>query len=163
MDRTCCITGHRDLDAEQLEKIQEALEREIKRAAEEGYASFLTGFSSPAGQRFAQAVLELKKEDPKIELRAVIPYKNKLDEIRGREECKKFLEACADVLVLEEKYQPDIYVKVNRYLAEQSDRAIVVYDGREDGLTVDMIRRIHRMKKELREIPAGLEIRCPRH
>ena len=64
-----------------------------------------------------------------------------------------------DITVLKEEYQPNIYVERNRYLAEHSDRAIIVYDGREKGATVNMIRQFHRRQKEVQEIPVELEIR----
>lgn len=91
---------------------------------------------------------------------AVIPYRNKLNRMREQEDIKALLDSCDDMTVLKEDYQPGIYVERNRYLAEHSDRAIIVYDGREKGATVNMIRQIHRRHKEMQEIPVGLEIRC---
>lgn len=40
------------------------------------------------------------------------------------------LEACADVVVMQEEYQPSVYSHRNRYMVEHSDRVIAVYDGR---------------------------------
>lgn len=65
------------------------------------------------------------------------------------------LEACADVVVMQEECHPSVYSHQNRYMAEHSDRVIAIYDGREKGGTVRMIRFEHQMKKELREIPVG--------
>ena len=109
---------------------------------------------------------------------AVIPYRNKLNRLKEQEDIKALLDSCDDITVLKEDYQPSIYVERNRYLAEHSDRAIIVYDGREKGATVNMIRQIHRRydgrekgatvnmirqihrrQKEMQEIPVGLEIR----
>ena len=71
------------------------------------------------------------------------------------------LEACSDVVVMQEEYRPSVYSHRNRYMVEHSDRVIAVYDGREKGGTVRTIRFTHRMKKELREIPVG-EIYLPK-
>ena len=90
---------------------------------------------------------------------AVIPYRNKLNRMKEKEDIKALLDSCDDITVLKEEYQPNIYVERNRYLVEHSDRAIIVYDGREKGATVNMIRQIHRRQKEMQEIPVGLEIR----
>lgn len=79
--------------------------------------------------------------------------------MKEQEDIKALLDSCDDITVLKEDYQPSIYVERNRYLAEHSDRAIIVYDGREKGATVNMIRQIHRRQKEMQEIPVGLEIR----
>lgn len=67
----------------------------------------------------------------------------------------EMLEACADVVVMQEKYHPSVYSHRNRYMVEHSDRVIAVYDGREKGGTVRTIRFAHQMKKVLREIPVG--------
>ena len=94
-----------------------------------------------------------------IQISAVIPYRNKLNRMNEQEDIKALLDSCDDITVLKEDYQPSIYVERNRYLAEHSDRAIIAYDGREKGATVNMIRQIHRRQKEMQEIPVGLEIR----
>ena len=83
----------------------------------------------------------------------------KLNRMKEQEDIKALLDSCDDITVLKEDYQPNIYVERNRYLAEHSDRAIIAYDGREKGATVNMIRQIHRRQKEMQEIPVGLEIR----
>lgn len=161
MGKTCCMTGHRDMDEEQTGKIRAALKKEIEKAVEDGYDSFLSGFTGIVDQAFAEIVLELQKDHPEIRLSAVIPYRNMLNRLNEREETKALLDACEDITVLNEEYQPNVYIARNRYLAEHSDRAIIVYDGREKGATVNMIRQVHRYKKEMREIPAGLELNCP--
>ena len=43
----------------------------------------------------------------------------------------EMLEACADVVVMQEKCHPSVYSHRNRYMVEHSDRVIAVYDGRE--------------------------------
>ena len=43
-------------------------------------------------------------------------------------------------------------------MVEHSDRVIAVYDGREKGGTVKTIRFAHQFRKELREIPIGLNL-----
>ena len=68
----------------------------------------------------------------------------------------EMLEACAGVVVMQEKCHPSVYSHRNRYMVEHSDRVIAVYDGREKGGTVRTIRFAHQMKKVLREIPVGL-------
>ena len=159
MEKTCCVTGHRDMDTEQTEEIRDALKKEVEKAVEDGYVSFLSSFTGPAEQIFAETVLDLKKDHPGLRLSAVIPYRNKLKRLREQESVKGLLDDCDDITVLKEEYQPNVYTERNRYLAEHSDRAIIVYDGRDKGATVNMIRQVHRNKKEMREIPVGLELK----
>lgn len=63
------------------------------------------------------------------------------------------LEACCDVVVIREEYQPSVYSHRNRYMVEHSDRVIAVYDGREKGGTVRTIRFAHQMKKNCGKYP----------
>ncbi len=75
-----------------------------------------------------------------------------------REQTSVLLNACTEMVVIQEEYQPSVYTQRNRYTAERSDRVIAVYDGREKGGTVRTIRFAHRLQKELREIPVGLNL-----
>ena len=147
------------MDTEQMEEIRDALKKEVEKAVEDGYVSFLSSFTGPAEQVFAETVLDLKKDHPDLRLYAVIPYRNKLKRLMNQEAVKELLSACDDIIVLKEEYQPNVYTERNRYLAEHSDRAIIIYDGRDKGSTVNMIRQVHRNKKEMREIPIGLNLK----
>ena len=159
MVKTCCITGHRDMSEEQTEKIRSVLKEKTIKALDDGFVKFMSSFTGNVDRAFAEIVLKMKKDHPEIQMSAVIPYRNKLNRMNEQEDIKALLDSCDDITVLKEDYQPNIYVERNRYLAEHSDRAIIVYDGREKGATVNMIRQIHRRHKEMQEIPVGLEIR----
>lgn len=160
-EKTCCVTGHRDIPAEQIDAVKYALRREIIKAVSDGYTGFMTGFADGADQYFAEMVVKLQEDFPNLRLIAVIPYRKRVDSLESREQTKTLLHACADVVVIQEEYRPNVYAKRNRYMVEHSDRVIAVYDGREKGGTVNTIRLTHNMKKELREIPVG-EIHIPR-
>ena len=153
--KTCCVTGHRDLPQKEINYVKAALRREIDRAAADGYTCFMSGFGEGVDQYFAEIVLEKQKENPALELIAVIPYRKRLDSLNEKGRTHEMLEACAEVVVVQEEYHPSVYSHRNRYMAEHSDRVIAVYDGREKGGTVRTIRFAHQMKKELREIPVG--------
>ena len=153
--KTCCVTGHRDIPAREINQVKAALRREIEKAVVDGFACFMSGFAEGVDQYFAEIVLELKKSHPALELIAVIPYQKRLDSLREKKRTYEMLEACADVVVIREEYQPSVYSHRNRYMVEHSDRVIAVYDGREKGGTAGTIRFAHAMEKELREIPVG--------
>lgn len=161
MEKTCCVTGHRDIPAEQTEHIKYALRREIIKAVSDGYTRFMTGFADGADQYFAEIVVKLQEDFPDLRLIAVLPYRKRVDSLEARAQTKALLHACTDVVVIQDEYTPNVYAKRNRYMVERSNRVIAVYDGREKGGTVNTIRLAHRLKKELREIPVG-EIILPR-
>ena len=109
-------------------------------------------------QYFAEIVLELQNENPGLKLIAALPYRKRVDSLCQKEHTNALLDACAEVIVIQEEYRPSVYSKRNRYMVEHSDRVIAVYDGREKGGTVKTIRFAHQFRKELREIPIGLNL-----
>ena len=153
--KTCCVTGHRDLPQKEINRIKAALRKAIEKAVADGFTCFMSGFAEGVDQYFAEIVLEMRKSNPALELVAVIPYQKRLDNLRQKKWTYAMLEACADVVVIREEYQPSVYSHRNRYMVEHSDRVIAVYDGREKGGTAGTIRFTHTLKKELREIPVG--------
>ena len=129
--KTCCVTGHRDLPQNEINKVKAALEHEIDAAVTDGFTCFMSGFADGVDQYFAELVLERKQTNPALELIAVIPYCKRLDSLNKKTRTRELLEACADVVVIQEKYLPSVYSHRNRYMVEHSDRVIAVYDGRE--------------------------------
>ena len=121
----------------------------------------MSGVAEGVDQYFVEIVMEKQKDNPELELIAVLPYQKRLENLKEKGHTYEMLEACRDVVVIREEYQPSVYSHRNRYMVEHSDRVIAVYDGREQGGTVRTIRFAHQMKKELREIPVG-EIYLPK-
>ncbi len=48
--KTCCVTGHRDLPQNEINKIKAALEHEIDAAVTEGFTCFMSGFADGVDQ-----------------------------------------------------------------------------------------------------------------
>ena len=44
--KTCCVTGHRDLPQNEINKIKAALEHEIDAAVTDGFTCFMSGFAA---------------------------------------------------------------------------------------------------------------------
>ena len=55
-EKTCCVTGHRDIPAEQISNVKKSLEREIEQALEDGFTCFISGFAVGADLLFAEIV-----------------------------------------------------------------------------------------------------------
>ena len=155
-EKTCCATGHRDIPAEETAYVKETLRQEIKKAVNDGFTVFLSGFADGVDQYFAEIVLELQNKNPELKLIAVLPYRKRKDSLCQKEHTNALLNACAEIMVIQEENRPSVYAKRNRYMVEHADRVIAVYDGREKGGTVKTIRFAHQFRKELREIPVGL-------
>lgn len=122
------------------------------------YTRVATVLADGVDQYFAEIILELQNENPNLKLIAVLPYRKRMDSLCQKEHTNALLDACAEVIVIQDEYRPNVYAKRNRYMVEHSDRVIAVYDGREKGGTVKTIRFAHQFRKELREIPVGLNL-----
>lgn len=126
-EKTCCVTGHRDISAEQMDRIQELLRREILAAIEDGYTHFISGFASGADLLFAEIVVELKKIYP-ITLEAAIPYPGRIK--TPDKTFQRLIRCCNVVKIHSDTYFKGCYMRRNRYMVDQSQRVIAVYDGR---------------------------------
>ena len=154
-EKTCCVTGHRDIPAEQVSHIKKSLEQEVGRAIGDGFTCFISGFADGVDLLFVEIVAERIAKNPMLKLIAAIPYRRRLDTLKKSERIKALIDLCVEIYIAADDYRPSVYAKRNRYMVERSDRVIAVYDGREKGGTVGTIRLAHTMKKELREIVAG--------
>ena len=153
--KTCCVTGHRDIPAEQIGYIKKSLEQEVDRAVSDSFTCFISGFADGVDLLFAGIVAERIAKSPALKLIVAIPYRRRLDTLKKSERTKMLIDLCAEIYVAAEEYRLSVYAKRNRYMVERSDRVIAVYDGREKGGTVGTIRLAPTMGKELREIVAG--------
>lgn len=154
--KTCCVTGHRDIPAEQVEEVKRALRREIEKAIADGFTRFISGFAEGADQYFAEIVAQKRKENEALRLEAAIPYRSRCLKLLKDECTKRLLDACTDVTITSEAYAPNVFSIRNRYMVDCSDRVIAVYDGRATGGTLSAMRMARVRRKELREIPVGL-------
>lgn len=44
-NRTCCVTGHREIPLDRRDWVRERMEEEIEAALREGYNHFISGFA----------------------------------------------------------------------------------------------------------------------
>ena len=151
--RGCCVSGHREIPADQLERMERAAEGELLAAANDGYRDFFCGFARGADLLFARIAARSFAGRPDLRLIAVIPFRGRLESLRRDPATQSLLSACADVLVLSEGYHPGVYARRNRFMVEHSGRLIALYDGRPDGGTAGTVRLAEQMGLEIRKIP----------
>lgn len=149
-EKTCCVTGHRDIPMDRIAYVGQELRREVLNAIEDGYTRFLSGFAEGADLIFAEIVAEEKKYHPELILEAAIPYAGRLKTKDGK--FHDLLRVCDAVKVECQSYAPSCFMRRNRYMAGQAQRVIAVYDGRERGGTLFIMRYAHTLGKEVRLI-----------
>lgn len=140
IEKTCCVTGHRDIPEDKLAYVEMELQKEILTAIEDGYTRFINGGAAGSDLIFAAIVAKLKQSQP-LFLEAAIPYTGRL---KSKEpDFQKMLAACDNVKVFSERYSRGSYFVRNRYMVDESDLVIAVYDGRNSGGTVYTINYAH--------------------
>lgn len=149
-EKTCCVTGHRDIPAERMADVEQALRREVLAAIEDGYTRFISGFAEGIELLFAALVAEEMEHRPELFLEAAIPYAGCM-KTKNRQ-FHALLHACNGVKVVCEAYAPSCFMQRNRYMARESQRIIAVYDGRDHGGTLFTLRYAHTLGKEVRVI-----------
>ena len=154
--KTCCVTGHRDIPAEQVEFVKQELMKEAEKAISEGYVYFLTDLADGVDQYFAEVVAKLRENNDSLRLTALLPYRNRFKKLLGDTYTEQLLSACSEVGVVNEKFAPNSMFICRRRMLEQSSRMIAVFDGREKSGVLSAIRMAHAQGIKIQEIPLGL-------
>ena len=149
-EKTCCVTGHRDIPKEYLDYVEQELRREVQAAIENGFTRFISGFAEGVDLMFAAIVAEEKARRPGLFLEAAIPYPGRLKS--KDQQFQKLLKACDGIKVVCNTYSKSCFFQRNRYMVADSQRVIAVYDGREQGGTLFTMRDAHAAGREVRMI-----------
>ena len=144
--KTVCFTGHRpevlggyDKDAPLNLKVRENLRKAVKAFKELGYRTFISGGALGVDQWGADAVLE----DPELELVIALPYKdygsNWPPESQAylAGQCKK---ASKVHVVCEGEYAGWKNNERNKWMVDNSDAVIAVWNGAEKGGTAHCVK-----------------------
>ena len=146
-EKTYCVTGHREIPDDQIAYVKEELRRQVQTAIKDGYTRFISSFAQGVDLLFAAIVAEEKQIHPNLFLEAAIPYAARL-----KTKDKNFhtlLESCNGIKIECEKYNPSCFMQRNRYMVNESQRVIAVYDGRESGGTLFAMRYAHVLEREI--------------
>ena len=144
MEKTCCFTGHRprklpfgsDETDERCVKLKNTLYAKARELIEnEGVTKFISGLALGVDTFAAEAVLLLKEEFPEIILEAAIPCEDQpaFWKTSDRTRYYKIAERCDISTVLQKRYTNGCMQKRNRYMVDNSDIVIAVWDGSSGG------------------------------
>ena len=125
-DRTCCLTGHREIPPEGIPVITKALEDLLTFYIEQGYIYFGTGGAVGFDTIAAKTVLRLKQQYPEIKLILVLPCKEQTlywsqHEIAEYEHIKQ---SADKIIYTSEHYYNGCMQKRNRHLVDNSSLCI---------------------------------------
>ena len=139
IDKTkcCCFTGHRPGKLHGTEaSIRKQLRKEIYKAIEEGYNTFISGMQAGVDVWAALEVIGFKERNPDIKLVCAIPFKDFGAKGKG-EDFKKLLKRImskADYIhTVTQEFSPRSYILRDDWMVDHSSRIIAVFNGSEGG------------------------------
>lgn len=135
---TCAFTGHRpqhySFKYDETSWLCHALKNELGIAARKLYDQkrvrcFLIGGAIGADIWAGEEIIKMMREYKGISLRCVIPYRGHDTEWpkASRIRLQRITEQ-SEVVYLQESFSPDAYASRNRYLVDQTDFMIALYD-----------------------------------
>ena len=159
---TCCFSGHRVIPEDVREPLRKALERQIRFLIECEYYCFCSGGAMGFDLMAAQIVLELKKENPRLELRMILPFREQAERWNQKEREKYYTvleQADKREYVCGEKYSPGCYRRRNQRLVDESDFCLYYMTRKKSGtgMTVAYANQKGIKIRNLAEDPLVLE------
>lgn len=144
MQYTACFTGYRpqslpcgfDETHPACVKIKHQLRRLIIGLIKENnVVHFISEAALGVDTWAAEIVLELKTEYPNITLEAAVPCRSQADRWNSaaKERYNRLLLLCDKTTLISEQYTADCMMKRNRYMVDNSDYIIAVWNGKPSG------------------------------
>lgn len=142
--RTCAFTGHRPQNLpfrfNESDKRCIALKKQLRKLIvqlieQHSVTHFISGMAIGVDMYAAEIVLDLKAEYPHITLEGAIPCETQAakwsESLRDR--YFKIAEQCDKETMLQTQYTPNCMQKRNRYMVDQADVLLAVWDGTPSG------------------------------
>ena len=154
--KKCAFTGHRSQrlpfgfneSDERCVCLKQKLREEIIRLVDEqDVCHFITGMAIGVDMFAAEIVLELKANRyPGIRLECAIPFEGQANRWAEKQRDRYFdiASKCDQETLIQRRYSSDCFDKRNRYMVDQADYLIAVWDGRPSGTgkTVQYARQL---------------------
>ncbi len=159
MQKTCCFTGHRPKSLPwgynetglKCLAFKIKLKHIIEKQLDKGVTNFICGMAMGVDLIAAEMIIKLKKRYENISLEAAIPCKNQTNKwsFDYVERYKNILEYCDKVTYISESYTYDCMLKRNKYMVDNSDVVIAVWNGSSRSGTGATIRYANAKNKEV--------------
>lgn len=138
-EKTCCFTGHRpdklpwgeDESDPRCLRLKASVARAVEEACVSGDRRFISGMARGADLYFAEAVLELREQEPGIVLECARPCETQADSWPAAERARyqSILDRCDFETLVQHRYDRFCMMRRNRYMVDRSRRLIAVYNG----------------------------------
>lgn len=142
-----CVTGHREIDIDKIDKIKESLQYWIKNSIEKGYTNFISGFAIGVDLIFAELVIKEKENNPNITLEAAIPYAKRMNTYDKK--FQELIKKADKITICNQEYTSECFFVRNRYMVDESDIVIAVWNGQKKGGTFYTINYAKKQNKTI--------------
>ena len=159
IDNSCAFTGHRpkkfpwgyDESDSRCVELKAVLKQEIQKLVEAGVTDFYSGMAEGTDTWAALIVLELRKTNPALKLRCVVPFKGQADKwaVSARRLYKKILRRADTVTCISEDYHDGCMMERNRYMVDHAAYLLAVYNGEWRGGTAATVRHARKLGREI--------------
>lgn len=142
--KTCAFTGHRpqqllfgyNENDPRCTRLKEKMWEEISTLVEhDGISHFISGMAAGVDMFAAEIILKIKQSHPDVTLESAIPYETQPEtwpeDLRDR--YFDIAAHCDKESMLQTHYSQDCIEKLGRYLVDQSDLLVAVWDGTPSG------------------------------
>lgn len=160
-NNTCCFTGHRysklpwgrnERDPRCV-KLKNDLANTIRAVYESGVRHFICGMALGCDMFFAEAVIQLRYDEPDITLEAALPCEGQ-DAKWLPEDQKRYdwiLACCDKITLVNREYSRNCMMLRNMYMVQQSSVIIAVFNGAAGG-TLNTLRYAYQEGLEIIEL-----------
>lgn len=140
--KTIAFTGHRNMDCNPV-LLKEELTHIIREQYHNGYATFLTGCAVGFDLLVAEAVLELQKEFPDIQLFCAVPYAGHhlYFNNEDRQRYIRIADKATSNIILSAHYYKDCFLRRNDYMIANGSLLIAYYNSSRRSGTGYTVRR----------------------
>lgn len=169
--KKCAFTGHRpqslpfgfnETDERCITLKQKLRDEIVKQIEENGVTHFITGMAIGVDMFAAEIVLGLKSAYNNITLECAIPCETQAEKWSEplRDRYFDIVAKCDKETLLQQRYTPDCMHKRNRYMVDQADYIIAVWNGKPSG-TGKTVQYAQQQGKPVCVInPVSLDVEC---
>ena len=152
------FTGHRpenmpfDRDSDAYCRLETALWKVIREKIQEGCDTFYCGAARGMDIECGEIILAEKETDnPQIRLVCVVPFVQQAKSWNTYWQLRyaRLLDEADELVQMCEHYQRGCYHMRNRYMVDQSDAVIAIYDGQSNGGTAYTVNYARQQGKEV--------------
>lgn len=126
IEKCCCFTGRRYIDASHLELLRQNTYDIIKNLVRDDVTDFICGGAMGFDTLASQLVLAVRNDIPKVRLILALPCKNQTQRWRKADinEYDRILRLADEVIYVSDEYYEGCMQKRNRFMVDNSSHCI---------------------------------------